>query len=151
MKSAFTNQPRHLISLVKTHPTDDWTQSSGGWKTISRSQMSMTNNHQSRYNLPTFTPLLAHYPTIILLTHHINPLSRSKPTIQPTTMTSSKARLPQGPPGGSLLLARVTWSLGKQKINVEFYWLVVSTHLKNISQMGWIYGKIKNIPSGYLT
>ena len=41
-----------------------------------------------------------------------------------------------GNPGG-----RMTWDLN---------WLVVSTHLKNISQLGWlfpIYGKIKNVPN----
>ena len=35
-------------------------------------------------------------------------------------------------------------------IYVYIYWLVVSTPLKNISQLGWlfpIYGKIKNVPN----
>ena len=34
--------------------------------------------------------------------------------------------------------------------NPNYYWLVVSTRLKNISQLGWlflIYGKIKNVPN----
>ena len=36
------------------------------------------------------------------------------------------------------------------KTNLELYWLVVWTPLKNISQLGWlfpIYGKIKNVPN----
>ena len=39
------------------------------------------------------------------------------------------------------------WQGGKKK---KLYWLVVSTPLKNISQLGWlfpIYGKIKHVPN----
>ena len=43
-----------------------------------------------------------------------------------------------------------TDSVSSNKNKQHFYWLVVSTHLKNISQLGWlvpIYGKIKNVPN----
>ena len=35
-------------------------------------------------------------------------------------------------------------------IDINYIWLVVSTPLKNISQLGWlfpIYGKVKNVPN----